>query len=408
MALILGRIRTDMARMDYYADQATDSTASTPASDTSDAIDGLLGNTLTFPLPVDLATAITALTTDTSAQGVKNTVETKALTSDLDLYVGDGPKGFDAYTGQSDIKELLSLFIIEANDSGDALPHIIVSGEKGLGKTALIGALAVESGRRIAAIVLNPLTAEEALDLIYEKAQHGDIIVFEEMHTQVGGTNTRKTEEWLLTAAEKGYIAIDGIAYTIPEVAFVGTTTDPSLLPEAILNRFKVLEVQPYTDAEAWDLTFQTSLTVLCERGLPLPSGEQVIDIAKACNNHPRSIKSFLQTLRTVAIDNATRAGIAKADRGTTAPEVLYDVDRTRSLLGVTADGLNREAQRYLLELLHAPKAVGLDQLKARLNVTRRGNLDTTENLLRRKDYVRIGGAGRELTPTGRTRAKAL
>lgn len=109
-----------------------------------------------------------------------------------------------------------------------------------------------------------------------------------------------------------------------------------------------------------------------------------------------------------MAIDNATRAGIAKADRGTTAPEVLYDVDRTRSLLGVTADGLNREAQRYLLELLHAPKAVGLDQLKARLNVTRRGNLDTTENLLRRKDYVRIGGAGRELTPTGRTRAKAL
>jgi Holliday junction resolvasome RuvABC ATP-dependent DNA helicase subunit len=112
--------------------------------------------------------------------------------------------------------------------------------------------------------------------------------------------------------------------------------------------------------------------------------------VAEASNGNPRDMRALLIALR----DSYFAAS-------------RFDVELALEWAGVTADGLPRVAQDYLLTLLVSDK----DSLGEKVIASAMGEpgpLRHTEQLLIQKGLVTITTSGRSLTPAGVERASQL
>ncbi len=245
------------------------------------------------------------------------------------------PSLFSDFTGQPKVKERLEITVQAAQQRGEALDHILLSGPPGLGKTTLANILAKAMGGNLKCT--SGPTIEKAADLagLLTNLEEGDVLFIDEIH------RLQKTiEEYLYPAMEdfKLDIIIDSgpnarsVRLNLPRFTLIGATTRSGLLTAPLLTRFPVRERLDYYDAAQLQ-----KIVVRAARLLNIEIAEDgAHEIARRSRGTPRIANNLLRRVRDYAQ--------VKHD-GTVTKDIA---DRALEILEIDENGLDEMDKRIL------------------------------------------------------------
>ena len=245
------------------------------------------------------------------------------------------PSLFSEFTGQAKVKERLEIAVQAAQQRGEALDHILLSGPPGLGKTTIANILAKAMGGNLKST--SGPTIEKAGDLagLLTNLEEGDVLFIDEIH------RLQKTiEEYLYPAMEdfKLDIIIDqgpnarSVRLNLPRFTLIGATTRSGLLTAPLLTRFPIRERLDYYHAD------QIETIIVRSAHLLNIETEQhgAREIARRSRGTPRIANNLLRRVR----DYAQVKG-----EGRITAEIA---DKALAMLEIDENGLDEMDKRIL------------------------------------------------------------
>lgn len=300
------------------------------------------------------------------------------------------PPTFADFTGQARTVERLRVMVGAARRRGDALPHVLLSGPPGLGKTTLAFILGAELGRTVR--VTSGPVVEKPGDLagLLTGLVDGDILFVDEIHRL-----PRSVEEYLYTAMEDRRIDIlidqgpnaRSVRLTLAAFTLVGATTRQGLLTAPLRSRFTLHTRLDYYGAEELTQIVRRSAGLL---GMALEEGAAA-EIARRCRGTPRIANNLLSFVRDYASE---RAG-GRVDRAVASAAL--------ELLEIDARGLDEMDKRLLRTIAehHAGGPVGIGTLAVAVGEELETLEEVHEPFLIQNGYLARTPQGRILTPAG-------
>ena len=244
------------------------------------------------------------------------------------------------FIGQAETLDRINSF------AGTHLPHTLILGEPGIGKTQLARFIASERKEQFTEH-LCPVTESDLIP---------GINFLDECHLQ-------KHPETL-------FAAMAGRAISI-----IAATTKPEALDRAWRTRFPlVVRLRRYTEPEMVEMYLHFG-------GEP----EGAYLYAKASGGNPRQLERLIETAEGIG---------------------TYDPENVLSVARITADGLTDEHLALLVTMAKVDRPIGLTPL-AHMNDTDPDSVRFAERYLLDRDLIRLTQRGRELTNLGRRVATA-
>lgn len=264
-------------------------------------------------------------------------VSASALEGEKQIEASLRPQRLADFTGQSKLKENLSIAIEAARIRGEAMDHVLLYGPPGLGKTTL--ALLISQELEVAFDQTSGPVLQKKLDLtgILSSVRNKQVFFIDEIHRLLPDV-----EEMLYSALEDFRIDIlvgtgpGARTHTLPVPKFtaIGATTRQGLISAPLRGRFGlVLRLDHY----------------------------EVSDLAK--------IVSRSASILEVPIDDPAAAEVARRSRGT--PRIANRLlRRVRDYALVRADGkVTHEIAKTALDLLDVDR-YGLDEIDQKIMLT--------------------------------------
>lgn len=151
------------------------------------------------------------------------------------------PKTLEDFVGQTHIKEPLAISLQAAQERDDAMEHILLYGNPGLGKTTLAHIIAREMGANIKVTSGPALERVGDLAAILSNMKKGDVLFIDEIHRM------NKTIEEVLYSAMEDYAldiiigkgpAARTLRMPLEKFTLIGATTKLNLLSSPLRDRF--------------------------------------------------------------------------------------------------------------------------------------------------------------------------
>lgn len=294
------------------------------------------------------------------------------------------PPSWDAYQGQDMAKAELLIRIHSALNRNARLPHTLLNGGPGTGKTTLARLMAAEAEVPLITMSRPPKNADALLDIIYPLVETGGILFVDEAH---GWSPVQQHS--LMEITEDGCLTTSSGAVPMPGLTVVCATTDEHKLLPPLRTRFEcVPEFVNYTDT---DLT--SIVTGMLERaGVgDEVSAETVEALGRASGGNPRAARQLATAARDLAVTGMP----------TTTDAILR-------FTGISADGLTKQHLAYLSALGSCKHGTAGQLTMATLLNVAPAEVRFLEKVLTDRGLVAYaGGAGRQITPAGRQRLAA-
>ncbi len=298
------------------------------------------------------------------------------------------PPMFSEFSGQDKICERLELMVQAAQQRGDVLEHILLSGPPGLGKTTLAYILAGAMSVNIKST--SGPTIEKAGDLagLLTTLERGDVLFIDEIHRL-----SPAIEEYLYPAMEdyKLDIIIDqgpnarSVRLNLPKFTMIGATTRAGMISAPLRSRFGMTCRLDYYTAE------ELQSIVVRSAGLINVTIDDAgaLEIASRSRGTPRIANNLLRWARDFAqVRAGNKIGRDVADQALT----MLDIDR---------DGFDEMDMRILEALIHkfAGGPVGLNSLAVAIGEDAGTLEDVNEPYLIMQGYVKRTAQGRVAMP---------
>lgn len=267
------------------------------------------------------------------------------------------------------------------NGGDAALPHILMAGPGGTGKTLLSEIVAQECCTKchteLAQNIANPGQMQGLLMML----EPGDILFLDEIH-ELSST----VQVCLYRAIEGGKLFLGGNrnAITLPPFCLIGATTEEYMLTTSMRDRFKILiRLTHYSDEEMTLLIRQRAKRL----GWVIDDAS-VNELAKRSRGVPRLAVRLLDASKRVA--SADSSDVIEAKH----------VDAMLTMEGIDPLGFDLTEQKYLHLLREHQGSVRLNVIATSLGLPRQ----TIEMFER--DFIRLGlitktEKGRSLTAAG-------
>ena len=310
----------------------------------------------------------------------------------MNLADAANPRTIDHFIGQSGVVRQVRVALEAGWHTGAPLPHMLLCGPPGLGKTELARVVAAETGVVLKEALGQGLNERDHLPGFLMSAREKDVLFIDEAH------ELRPSSQTLLyRAMAERKLLLSGKAFgptpttiQLPPFTLLAASTDEFRLAKPLRERFAMPLRFEFYSADELERVLRQRV-----RALGLDVEESVAaSIAARAKGTPRLALRLLESGRRVAA--------SVGEEGITAAHFA----RACELEGVDELGLDAGERRYLQCIHEAAgaggSAVPLHVLAAKVGLPPRTLADVTELYLLRAGLIERARGGRALTPAGR------